>query len=121
MKQLIPTLSMFLAQMTSVGGSTHSRDLVVGPAAMHVQDGHQLVRSIPSQCRQLTVVGAREDLRATVSLCAYRVCWDMLVVVAIIVNCNCYMFHVVYLLDKIVVDMLIYDHFQSLYNLNEHI
>ena len=40
------------------------------------------------------------------SLCAYKVHWDT-VVVAIIVNCNYYMFHVVYVLDKIVVDMLI--------------
>ena len=106
MKQLIPTLSMFLAQMTSVGMATHSRDLVIVHTAMHVQDGHQLVRSTPSQCRQPTVAGAREDLRVTVSLCAYKVHWDT-VVVAIIVNCNYYMFHVVYVLDKIVVDMLI--------------
>ena len=108
MKQLIPTLSISLDLITCVGMSTHFIDLVIVHAPMHVQGGEcPLVKSTPSQCRQPTVVGAREDLRATVSLCAYRVCWDMLVVVAIIVNCNCYMFHVVYLLDKIVVDMLI--------------
>ena len=64
--------------MTSVQMSTHFRDLVVGPAAMHAQDGHQLVRSIPSQCKQPTVVGAREDLRVTLLLCTYRVCYEKL-------------------------------------------
>ena len=77
-KPLISTLSIFLAQITCVGMSTHSRDLAIVRTAMHVQGGHHLVRSTPLQCRQPTVVGAREDLRATLSLCAYRVCWQML-------------------------------------------
>ena len=95
MKQLIPTLSTSLVQMTCVGVSTHFIDLVIVHTATHVQDGHWLVRGTPSQCRQPTVVGAREDQRAALSLCAYRVCWVMFVVD-------------MYLLDKIVVNKFIW-------------
>ena len=56
-EQLIHTLSTSLVLMTSVEISTHSRGLVVGPAPIHVQDGHQLVKSIPLQCKPPTVVG----------------------------------------------------------------
>ena len=80
--------------MTCVGVSTHFIDLVIVHTAIHVQDGHRLVRGTLSQCRQPTVVGAREDLRAALSLCAYRVCWDMFVVG-------------MYLLDKNVVNKFI--------------
>lgn len=79
-EQLIPTLSTSLVQMTCVGVSVHFIDLVIVHTATHVQDGHRLVRGTRSRCRQLTVVGAREDLRAALSLCAYRVCWNMFVV-----------------------------------------
>ena len=84
-----------LAQMTCVGVSTHFIDLVIVHTATHVQDGHRLVRSTLSQCRQPTVVGAGKDLRAALSLCAYRVCWDMFVVG-------------MYLLDKNVVNKFIW-------------
>ena len=94
-EQLIPTLSTSLAQMTCVGMLTHSWDLVIVHTATHVQGGHWLVRGTLSQCRQPTVVGAREDLRAALSLCAYRVCWDMFVVG-------------MYLLDKNVVNKFIW-------------
>ena len=74
----MPTLSTSLDLMTCVGMATHFRDLVVGPAATHVQDGQrQLVRSTPLQWQQPTVMGAREDLRVTLPLCAYRVCYKI--------------------------------------------
>ena len=77
MEQLIPTLSTSLDLMTSVEMLTHFRDLVIVHTATHVQDGQcPLVRSTPSQCRQQTVVGAREDLGATLSLCVCTVYLD---------------------------------------------
>ena len=72
-KHLMPIFSTSLALMTCVGVSKHCRDSEIVHTAMHVQDGHQLVRSMLSHCKQPTVVGTREDQRVTLSQCVYKV------------------------------------------------
>ena len=69
----MPTFSTSLALMTCVGVSTHFWDSEIVHIGTHVQDGHQLVRSMLSHCKQPTVVGTREDQRVTLSQCVYKV------------------------------------------------
>ena len=97
MEQLIPTLSTSLVMMTCVEMSTHSRGLVAEPAPMHVQDGHQLVRGTPSQCKQPTVVGTIEEPRGLVSdpvtVHLKSMLLEGFVYVIIVQNCCCWLFY----------------------------